>query len=118
VAVFAAFALSLSVFASFGLIGRSLRLFFAFFAQMVVHQVAGFELLKVLLVLNESPQKGIDSQPCFYSMSLQSSKCFQFGMVGRDWCCVEGGCSAEQLSFGSEKGHLHHLVFNRLVLPE
>ena len=54
--VFAAFALSFAVFASFGLIGRSLRLFFAFYAQiffafyaqMVVHQVLGFELLKVL----------------------------------------------------------------------
>jgi len=57
----------------FGLIGRSLRLFFAFYAQiffafyaqMVVHQVLGFELLKVLFVLNESPRIGIDSQPSF-----------------------------------------------------
>jgi len=113
-----------------GLKGRSSRLFFAFYAQiffafnaqMVVHQVLGLELLKVLLVLNESPRIGIDSQPSFCSTSLPSSKCFQFGTVGRDWCCDGGGCSAEQLSFGSQvkKGHLHHVgcsfVLDRLVL--
>jgi len=54
--VFAAFALLFAVFASFGLIGRSLRLSFAFYSQMIVHQVLGFELLKVLLVLNSRQQ--------------------------------------------------------------